>query len=188
LSISCLRSVVLSVSNNQLELEELARALYAEHAAPLLTYVQRLVNGDRQLAEDIVQETLLRAWRHADQLSAGASRPWLFTTARHLVIDSYRARSARPVEASPDVHDGVGEAAVVDDFIDTALDAALVGDALRALSDAHRSVLIEAFYYGRTAAQIAAEHGLPPGTVRSRIHYALRALRLALQERGVDGT
>jgi RNA polymerase sigma-70 factor, ECF subfamily len=172
------------MGSTQLEWEQLARALYAEHAAALLSYVQRLMNGDRQLAEDIVQETLVRAWRHADKLPADAQRPWLFTTARHLVIDAYRARSARPAEASPDLLDAV----VADDGIDSALDAVLLADALHALSDAHRSVLIECFYHGRTAAQVAAEQGLPPGTVRSRIHYALRALRLVLAERGVDSS
>ncbi|MDT4932083.1 MAG: polymerase sigma-70 factor, subfamily [Pseudonocardiales bacterium] len=61
--------------------EELSRALYREHADALLSYVQRLMHGDRQLAEDIVQETLLRAWTHADRLPADAQRPWLLTTA-----------------------------------------------------------------------------------------------------------
>lgn len=164
--------------------EQLSRALYKEHAPALLAYVQRLMRGDRQLAEDIVQETLLRAWRHAGQLPAQARRPWLFTTARHLVIDAYRARSARPTEAPADLAD----AAVEDESLDLALDAVLLTDALHALSAEHRSVLFDCYYRGNTAAQIAAARGLPPGTVRSRIHYALRALRLALQERGVSGT
>lgn len=162
--------------------EELSRALYREHAGALLSYVTRLMNGDRQLAEDIVQETLLRAWTHADRLPADAQRPWLFTTARHLVIDAYRARNARPAEASAELLD----AAVAHDELDAALDAVLVTDALHALSAEHRSVLFDCYYRGNTAAQIAAARGLPPGTVRSRIHYALRALRLALQERGVS--
>ena len=163
--------------------EERSRALYSEHAGALLTYVQRLMHGDRQLAEDIVQETLLRAWRHTDRIPPEAQRQWLFTTARHLVIDSYRARNARPVEAPAD---GL-EASVADDGLDAALDAILLADALQALSAEHRAVLIDSYYRGNTAAQIAAARGLPPGTVRSRIHYALRALRLALQERGVNG-
>jgi RNA polymerase sigma-70 factor (ECF subfamily) len=165
--------------------EELSRALTSDYASALLAYVRRLVNDDRQLAEDIVQETLLRAWRHAGQLPPQARRPWMFTTARHLVIDAYRARNARPREASADQWD----AAVEDgDSIDSALDAVLLTDALHALSAEHRSVLFDCYYRGNTAAQIAAERGLPPGTVRSRIHYALRALRSALQERGVNGS
>jgi RNA polymerase sigma-70 factor (ECF subfamily) len=163
--------------------EELARALYAEHGPALLGYVRRLVAGDRQLAEDIVQETLLRAWRKGAALDVRGARPWLFTTARHLVIDVFRARRARPVETSGDDL----EAVALPDGIDAALDAVLVADALAALTDAHRTVLVECYYRGRTAAEVAAELHLPPGTVRSRLHYALRALRLALQERGVSG-
>lgn len=162
--------------------EESTRQLYHEHADALLSYVLYLMHGDREPAEDIVQETLLRAWNHRDRLPAESRRPWLFTTARHLVIDSYRARRARPAEQPLELVDP----AVGDEDIDAALDSVVVADALRALSPEHRSVLFDCYYRGRTAAQIAAARGLPPGTVRSRIHYALRALRLALQERGVN--
>ncbi len=161
--------------------EDFSRALHDAHAVALTAYVQRLVHGDRQLAEDIVQETLLRAWKHADQVPAGAWRPWLFVTARHLVIDSARARQVRPFEVGPDLLDVVAQ----DDDLDAALDAVLVTDALRALSTEHRQVLFDAYYRGQSAAQIADARGLPAGTVRSRLHYALRALRMALQERGV---
>jgi RNA polymerase sigma-70 factor (ECF subfamily) len=150
--------------------EEFSRALYDEHGAALTAYVQRLVHGDRQLAEDIVQESVLRAWTHADGIPVRARRPWLFVTARHLVVDAARARRARPAEVGPELIEVVGQ----DDGLDAALDGVLLTDALRALS-------------GQTAAQIATARGLPAGTVRSRLHYALKALRLALQERGVDG-
>jgi RNA polymerase sigma-70 factor, ECF subfamily len=161
--------------------EQMLRALHDEHAAALLVYIGRLASGDRALAEDIAQETLLRAWRRARDLPASAVRPWLFTTARRLVIDAHRARTARPTETADDP-----DAAVVSvDEIDAALDAALVLDALRTLTPAHREVLVDCFYRGRTAAEVAADRGLPAGTVRSRMFYALRALRLALQERGV---
>jgi RNA polymerase sigma-70 factor, ECF subfamily len=169
--------------------EESLRALYDGHAPVLLGYAMRLTDGDRARAEDIVQETLLRAWRHADELSADRVRPWLFTTARHLVIDAYRARSARPAEALEEPAEAAAAADTIDgtDTIDAALSAAIVTDALQALTPAHRAVLIDYFYRGRTAAEIAAERGLPAGTARSRVFYALRALRLALQERGVTG-
>ena len=164
---------------------DVARCLYEEHVPALLRYVQRLMRGDRQLAEDIVQETMLRAWQHADDVAPRARRPWLFTTARNLTIDVHRARRARGAEMLTDETD---DEAVVSDGIDAALDAVLVMDALQALSVEHRSVLFDCYYRGRTAAQVADARGLPPGTVRSRLHYALRALRLALQERGVSGT
>ncbi|HET8589922.1 MAG TPA: sigma-70 family RNA polymerase sigma factor [Nakamurella sp.] len=164
--------------------EELTRELYQEHGDALLSYVLRLMHGAREPAEDIVQETLLRAWNHRDQLPPQARRPWLFTTARHLVIDAYRARRARPAEQPLELVDP----AVGDEGIEAALDSVVLTAALQALSPEHRSVLFDCYYRGRTAAQIAAARGLPPGTVRSRIHYALRALRLALQERGVSST
>ena len=84
--------------------EALVRALYAEHAAPLLRYALRLTSGDRQRAEDIVQETLLRAWLHPEAIAERPARPWLFAVARNLAVDSHRARNARPRE--------VGEAAL----------------------------------------------------------------------------
>lgn len=162
--------------------EELSRALFAEHAEALLAYVQRLLRGDRQLAEDIVQETLLRAWRNADRLPSRSRRPWLFVTARHLVIDSYRARQSRPPEVTADLL----ELTARDDDLDASLDAIVVADALRTLSPEHRAVFFDSYYRGQTARQIAETRGIPAGTVRSRMHYALQAMRLALHERGVD--
>jgi RNA polymerase sigma-70 factor (ECF subfamily) len=171
------------VGETQVTHDDLARAMYDTHAAALLSYVRRMLGGDRQLAEDIVQETLVRARRHCVDLDVTTVRPWLFTTARHLVIDVLRARRVRPAELTTNHFDHV----VTGDGIDQALDAILMADALGSLTDVHRAVLIECYYRGRTAAEVAEEQGLPPGTVRSRIHYALRALRLALQERGVSG-
>ena len=171
------------MGSTQLPGEELIRALYAEHGSSLLAFVQRLVNGDRAAAEDIVQETLLRAWRHSAELDVDRVRPWLFTTARHLVVDAQRARDARPTEAPA----GELPNAPTIDGADAALNATIVLDALRSLTDPHRAILLDYFYRGRTAAEIAVERDMPPGTARSRVYYAMRAMRLALQERGVDG-
>ena len=86
--------------------ESFVRTLYAEHGRALLGAVTRMT-GDRELAQDIVQETLLRAWRHSDQLTGreGSVRGWLMTVARNLVVDAARARKARPAEVPPGVHD-----------------------------------------------------------------------------------
>jgi RNA polymerase sigma-70 factor (ECF subfamily) len=163
--------------------EAFIRALYEQHARPLLGYALRLTNGDRQRAEDVVQETLLRAWRHPAtfERDPGAVRPWLFTVARNIAVDAYRARRARPPEAGPE---GL-EIVAIDDGIDRALEAWQVTDALANLSVDHRQVLIETYYRGRSVAEAAAALGIPPGTVKSRTYYALRALRLVLEERGV---
>jgi RNA polymerase sigma-70 factor, ECF subfamily len=161
--------------------EELIRALYAEHATPLLRYAVHLMSGDRQRAEDIVQETLLRAWQHPEAIAGRPARPWLFAVARNLAIDAYRARQARPPE--------VGEAAIevlpVPDEADHALESWAIADALSSLRTEHKRVLLETYYRGKSVAEAAAALGVPAGTVKSRTFYALRALRLELEERGL---
>lgn len=167
---------------------ELLRALHDEHAKPLWRYVMSLTH-DAAFAEDIVQETLLRAWKKPsvlDQREASA-RAWLFTVARNLVIDdrrSARAGHETSTDAVPEDSASV-TATVTPDQADAILDRWLIADALASLSADHRTVVVHAYYGGRSVAEIAAELEVPEGTVKSRLHYGLRALRLALQEKGV---
>lgn len=163
--------------------EELMRTLYKEHAGPLFGYVLRLVAGDRQRAEDVVQETLLRAWRNTDQLkrSTGSLRPWLVTVARRIVIDAHRSRSSRPQEVDPAPLELMPAA----DELDRVLRLMTISDAMADLTDAHREVLVATYFADRTVNEAAEEMDIPPGTVRSRVFYALRSLKIALEERGV---
>jgi RNA polymerase sigma-70 factor (ECF subfamily) len=159
----------------------LLQALHDQHAPALWRYALRLT-GDDQLAQDVVQESLLRLWNSPAILEQGepASRAWLFTVARNVVIDERRsARSRREVRSTalPD------ESRT--DPIDSALDAWVITDVLTQLTEDHRTVIVRAYYMGQSVAELAAELEVPEGTVRSRLFYGLRALRLALQERGL---
>lgn len=161
----------------------LLRELHDAHGPELWRYVVRLT-GDRELAADVVQETLFRAWRRPSVLDGNgeSTRAWLFAVARNLVIDdrrSARHRHERTTEVLPET--------VAADRTDAVLDAWLVSDALAELSEAHRAVVVRAYWGGAAVAEIAADLDIAPGTVKSRLHYGLRALRLALQERGVTG-
>jgi RNA polymerase sigma-70 factor, ECF subfamily len=154
------------------------RQLYSHYAKALHAYVEQ-VCPDRASADDIVQETFIRAWRHLPQLSADDRpiRPWLYRVARNLLLDANRTARARPVSA-PEPPAEIG----TDSGLEEVLDRQLVSAALAHLSPAHRSVLVETFYRGGTMAAVARELGIPHGTARSRLHYALDALRQHLEE------
>jgi RNA polymerase sigma-70 factor, ECF subfamily len=162
----------------------LLRAIHDAHSQDLLRYVLRLTRGDMPFAEDVVQESLLRLWRKPEILEqpSESARAWLFTVARNLVIDDRRsARYTRELQS-----DNVPERPSLD-AIGPAVDKWVLSDALKSLSPDHRTAIVRAYYLGQTVADIAQQEQIPEGTVKSRLHYALRALRIALQERGVVG-
>ena len=161
--------------------EAFVRALYSEHGGALLRYALHLTAGDTQRAEDLVQETIVRAWRHPEALAGRPARPWLFAVARNLAVDAYRARQSRP----PEVGQAVLNTVPVVDDADRTLESWAVAEALAALRPDHRKVIVETYYRGCTVAEAAAALGIPAGTVKSRTYYALKALKLALQERGL---
>jgi RNA polymerase sigma-70 factor, ECF subfamily len=160
--------------------------LYRRYRGPLLLFVLRLTAGDRQQAEDVVQETMVRAWREARQLdlSGRSLMPWLATVARRIVIDEQRRKRARPTEIGG--AEVVERAPVAADETEHLLRKVVVTEALQELSAAHREVLNETILRDRTVNQAAAVLGVPVGTVKSRVYYALKALRLVLAERGVS--
>ncbi|MGW2995932.1 sigma-70 family RNA polymerase sigma factor, partial [Streptomyces sp. NPDC001193] len=154
--------------------EALIRSVYEEHGHALLAYATRLT-GDRATAEDVVQETLIRAWRHSEVLvnGKGSVRGWLLTVARNIITDRYRAKAARPAEVSGDA----AAPPVELDHADSIVDTMTVLGALDQLSPEHRDVLKELYYRQLSVAEAADSLGIPAGTVKSRAHYALKALR-----------
>jgi RNA polymerase sigma-70 factor (ECF subfamily) len=162
------------------------RWLYEQHAAALLNFVSRLVGGDRQRAEDIVQETLLRAWRNGHKLDwrgETSLRPWLVTVARRIAIDEHRSEGARPTE----IYDFDLESVSASDDTDKTLRSMAVAEAMRDLSPPHREILVHTYFYGRTVAQAADLLRIPLGTAKSRVYHGLRALRASLEQRGMTG-
>lgn len=167
----------------RLDDEATLRAVYDDHGGELFAFARRSL-GDTGLAEDAVQETFVRAWRTAGRYDRRQSSPrtWLFAICRNVVIDLLRARSVRPQPAADQETDVPG---------DTDLEHVLLGmqveEALRRLSPEQRHILVEVHLRDRAPAEVAAELRIPPGTVRSRVFYALKALRLVLEEMGWDG-
>lgn len=176
----------ITLSNGTTTAEHELAALQREHGRPLFALLLRLCDGDRQRAEDLVQETLVRAWQHPEALRADdfdSVRPWLLTVGRRLAIDARRARQARPAE----VGDAVLEnARVIADHAERAAAALDVREAVKTLTPEHREVLVLVYFHGASVAEAAAALGIPPGTVKSRAYYALRALRRVLPGYAAD--
>lgn len=163
--------------------EPAIRGMYESHGAALYRYARGKLPDARD-AEDVVQEALVRAWRHAATFdpARGNERAWLFGITRNLIADKHRPRRLRlvPFDGTIDLRQGDA-----DPELDRVVEASLVEDALDRLSPEHRRVIVAAYYGGRTTAQISEDLGVPQGTVKSRLFYGLRALRLALEESGV---
>lgn len=156
------------------------REAYAAHAGELYGFAMRSL-GDSGLAEEAVQETFLRAWRAGARFDPqiGSLRTWLFAILRNVVIDLGRARSSRPPLAEGGIEPAV-------EPFEEALLSWQVEEAMRRIGDQHRRVLVETYYRGRPYAEVAAALGVPEGTVKSRVYYGLRALRVALEEIGYE--
>ncbi|MDQ7908773.1 sigma-70 family RNA polymerase sigma factor [Phytohabitans sp. ZYX-F-186] len=168
----------------------LLRSLYDEHAEPLFMIALSLTNGDRRMAEDVVRETLLTAWRDVDQVGVAAPslRPWLISIARRIVDDirgdpyerdQYRrepyGRERRYDDEPPDVYAA---------DVEPAMQRMMVLDGLRSLPGPDREILVEAYFKGRGVRNVADDLGLPPETVKWRLFFALRALQKVLMGSG----
>ena len=155
--------------------------LYQQMGVSLMPYAMRLTGYDRYWAEDVVQETLIRAWRNANRLDPRPQllRAWMCTVARRVVIDDRRHRRARPMEVEEAHHDFVS----VPDPAEETVSSMVVHRALERLPAAQREVIQETYLRGRTVNEVASMLGVPPGTVKSRMYHGVRALRRSLSDR-----
>ena len=158
--------------------DDVMRAVVYAYSGEMFGFAQRAL-GDRGLAEDAVQDTFVRAWKatHKFDPALGSQRTWLFAILRNVIIDASRRRAVRPSLASQ-VDDAI------EDEIDGLLRSWVIEEALNRLTAEHRQTVVQVYYHGRPAADVAAEFGVPESTVRSRLFYGLKALRLALDELG----
>ena len=156
------------------------RELYRRYSSELFGFACNAL-GDRDLAEEVVQDVFARAWRHAadyDQKRASV-RTWLYTIARNRIVDARRRASVRPGLAPDTEQESPAE---VDRELEQAVLRWQVAAALARLSPEHREVIRLAHYGGLTLREISERKGIPLGTVKSRTSYALRSLRLILDE------
>lgn len=173
------RLVILECPTTRAAAEQRLSTLHAEHSRPLLSYLIGLTDGGRPAAEDLLQETMIRAWRSLAAVpdEHENARRWLFTVARNVAIDAIRMRRVRPPETP--LLDFTRMLTTAD-----SADMVLAIDTLRTtldgLSPAHRTILCELYFRGRTTLETADRLGVPIGTVKSRAHYALHILRRAL--------
>ena len=162
---------------------EALRTLYRAYAGELYGFALNAL-GDRGTAEEVVQEVFTRAWRHAEAYdpTRGSVRTWLYQIARHAIIDSRRRAAVRPALA---LHEPRDEQDPEGLSIERAMLGWQVAGALEKLTPEHRQVIRLAHVQGLSVREIAERLGLPEGTVKSRTWYALRSLRLVLEEMGV---
>ncbi|MFK4103148.1 sigma-70 family RNA polymerase sigma factor [Streptomyces sp. NPDC019531] len=155
----------------------LIERLYAENGRSLTTLLLSRVDGDLQMAEDIVQETMLRAWSNAEKLSAHPEfeRPWLITVAKNLLTDFRRRRQCRPKEIAFNPADP-RHVRTSRDISGCVLSAVTVQQVLRKLKPQQRDIVQRVYLMGHSLEEVATELGIPQGTVKSRLFYALRSM------------
>ena len=162
--------------------QALIEALVDEHRIAVFNYARGLTRGDADWAEDVVQETFVRAWRHSQQMTAehGSVRGWLLRVAHNLVMDGYRSARMRrgelPLEEGDDV--------TAPESTDQILSTLVVRQALRLLPELHRRALEATYLNDQTTVHAAGELNVPVGTVKSRVFYGLRMMRSIMQADG----
>ena len=174
------RAVLMRLADGELDALE---HLYDRYKTMAYSIAYRITN-DPTLAEDVVQEAFLGAWRNAARYieGRGSVKTWLLSIVHHRAIDAIRRR--RPTTGLPDpIEAAVPAALTMPDVwaeVSASLDADTVRDALTVLSDVQRQAIEMAYFGGLTQLEIAERTGTPLGTVKSRMRLGLLAMRRAL--------
>lgn len=159
--------------------EEALAALYDRYGGLVFTLALRIV-GDRDLAEEVMQDAFLRCWHGLDQFDGerGAFASWLMGITRNRAIDMLRGRQhqARLRESQPLPESGPLEPGAPDSTDDVVL-RQTVGQALAELSEPQREAIELSYYGGFTQAEVAHRLGQPLGTVKTRVRDGLRHMR-----------
>jgi len=155
-------------------------AAHAAYRTRLLARARRIV-VDPDLAEDVVQEAFLRAWRACASFdpAGGPLLNWLLVITANTAIDMVKARVRRPPVASGPADENAPAGGLSD--VDRLILRSELGHALSRIAPHHRDAVVETVLRDRPYADVAAELGVPAGTVRTRVHYGLRRLRCVLE-------
>ena len=159
--------------------------LYRLYETPLYRLGLRLLK-DEGMAEELVQDTFVRLWRSAPRFDPGRGsvRTFSFVIAYSVASDLRRRVASRPLDVAP-AAEVERRASAAPETLDQVVLGMAVGDALDSLSEKHAAVLRMYFEEDLSQPQIADRLGIPLGTVKTRTHHALRALRRELEERAV---
>ncbi|WP_439663543.1 sigma-70 family RNA polymerase sigma factor [Lentzea sp. HUAS TT2] len=178
------RSGPTDAEESGLRTEREVQVAYERYGGELFGFAYKALE-DRQLAEEVVQETFVRAWRSGQGFDPeqGTMRTWLFAIARNGVVDAIRRRRVRE-GAGQTSWEAVTESSSGFDPVDGLLERIQLSEALERLSPQHRQAVVEVYFGGRTCAELGEEMGISASTMRSRLYYAVRALRLILEENG----
>ena len=148
--------------------------LYEEYQSELLAYGTRM-SGSRELSEDLVQETFIKALIHAGtltELSSSQQRAWLYSTFKNLFFDRYR-RAVLEQESLHSLQLQASEPSGIPE-----VEAAML---LQTVDPQDRAIFLLRYLDGYTAKEIAQMLGLPPGTIRSRLSRCRSRLKKQLQ-------
>ena len=156
--------------------------LVERYHGPLLGYLYRLTNGNRPLAEDLVQDTFVRVMRQASFQAGRPFKPWLYAIATHLAYDHFRSAAARRTTALDDAPraEPIDPAPGPEVLAQAASQGRQVAAAIGQLSEEYRAALLLRYYGGASMQEISAALRIPLGTVKSRLSVGTRRLRQLL--------